>query len=218
MHALWLCHDTIVRLQERQSAVPLLHLHQCPEAGLGYLPLKSIPAGQIEQFVVERIRGIGTDPGLQARSDGDLGRHHEEERESLAAEERLLDREIKRWNQEARNLVGQIKAGEVNTLVASRLAEVQERLAQETPRLAHVRHELARLADWAIPAENGSHAAATVRRTVAGHDDGGEAEAAATAHRTHRLRWQARQVTIHFHPSGLESLLTESLTTKENAA
>jgi site-specific DNA recombinase len=92
-------------------------------------PSKSIPAGQIEQFVVDRIRGIGTDPGLQDEVVQIISRHHDEERESLAAEERLLDREIKRWEQESRNLVGQIRAGEVNTLVASRLAEVQERLA-----------------------------------------------------------------------------------------
>ena len=81
-----------------------------------------------------------------------ISRHHEEERAALVSEERLLDREIQRWQQEVRNLVGQIRAGEVTTLVASRLAEVQERLAHETPRLAQIRDNLKRLVEWTIPA------------------------------------------------------------------
>ncbi len=121
--------------------------------GWATCPSKSVPAGQMEQFVIEQIKSIGSDPGLQQEVIEILSRHHEEEREALVAEERLLDREIKRWTQEAKNLVGQIKADEVSTVVTSRLAQVQERLAQETPRLAHVRQELARLAEWAIPAQ-----------------------------------------------------------------
>lgn len=41
-------------------------------------PSKSIPAGQIEQFVVDRIRSIGTDPGLQDEVVQIISRHHEE--------------------------------------------------------------------------------------------------------------------------------------------
>ncbi len=181
-------------------------------------PSKSIPAGQIEQFVVDRIRSIGTDPGLQDEVVQIISRHHTEERESLAAEERLLDREITRWEQEARNLVGQIKAGEVNTLVASRLAEVQERLAHETPRLAQIRENLTRLDDWTIPANK-------VATMLAKFD--GLWLAMTTPEKQKLLNLlidridydgAVGQVTIHFHPSGLESLLTESLTTTEVAA
>ncbi len=186
--------------------------------GWGTCPSKSIPAGQIEQFVVDRIRSIGTDPGLQDEVVQIISRHHDDERESMAAEERLLDREIKRWEQEARNLVGQIKADEVNTLVASRLAEVQERLAHETPRLAQIREHLVRLADWTIPANK-------VATMLAKFD--GLWLAMTTPEKQKLLNLlidridydgAVGQVTIHFHPSGLESLLTESLTTTEVAA
>ncbi len=71
----------------------------------------------MEQFFVERIKSIGSDPGLRQEVMEILNRHHEEEREALVAEERLLDREIKRLTQEAKNLVGQIKADDVSTLL-----------------------------------------------------------------------------------------------------
>jgi len=186
--------------------------------GWATCPSKSVPAGQMEQFVVERIKSIGSDPGLQQEVMEILGRHHEEEREALVAEERLLDREIKRWTQEARNLVGQIKADEVGTLVTGRLAEVQERLAQETPRLAHVRQELARQAEWAIPAE-------TVARALERFDPLWQAMTMVERQKLlqlliERIEYDGKQgsVTIIFRPSGLESLLTESLATKETAA
>lgn len=186
--------------------------------GWATCPSKSIPAGQIEQFVLDRIRGIGSDPGLQEEVMQILAGHHDEERDSLQAEERLLDREIKRWAQEAKNLVGQIKEGDVNTLVTSRLAEVQERLAQETPRLAHVRQELARLEHWAIPQDQ-------VATALKRFDPLWQAMTMVERQRLlqlliERIDYDGKQgnVTIHFHPSGLESLLTESLGTKENAA
>ena len=186
--------------------------------GWATCPSKSIGAGQIEQFVVERIKSIGSDPGLQQEVMEILSRHHEEERETLVAEERLLDREIMRWTQEAKNLVGQIKADDVSTLVTSRLAQVQERLAHETPRLAHVRDKLAKLEQWAIPAE-------TVARALDRFDPLWQAMTMVERQKLlqlliERIDYDGKQgsVTIIFRPSGLESLLTESLATKENAA
>lgn len=167
---------------------------------------------------VERIKSIGSDPTLQQEVMEILSRHHDEERETLVAEEHLLDREIKRWTHEAKNLIGQINADEVSTLVTSRLAEVQERLAQETPRLAHVRQELARLAEWAIPTE-------TVAKALERFDPLWQAMMMVERQKLlrmliERIDYDGKQgsVTIVFRPSGLESLLTESLATKETAA
>ena len=115
-------------------------------------------------------------------------------------------------------MVGQIKADEVSALVTSRLAEVQERLAQETPRLAHVRQELARLEEWAIPKE-------TVAQALQRFDPLWQAMTMVERQKLlqlliERINYDGKQgsVTIIFRPSGLESLLTESLATKENAA
>jgi site-specific DNA recombinase len=186
--------------------------------GWATCPSKSISAGQMEQFVIERIKSISSDPRLQQEVMEILNSHHEEEREALVSEEGLLDREIKRWTQEAKNLVGQIKADDVNTIVTSRLAQVKERLAQETPRLAHVRQELARLHEWAIPTE-------TVVRALERFDLLWQAmnmhERQKLLHLLiERIDYDGKQgsVTIIFRPSGLESLLTESQAPKETAA
>ncbi|MBL8825188.1 MAG: recombinase zinc beta ribbon domain-containing protein, partial [Planctomycetia bacterium] len=177
---------------------------------------KSVPAGQMEQFVLERIQGIGSDPSLQAEVLAIIHQHHEEHRQTLKSEQALLERELKRWQQEARNLVGQIKAGEVNTLVTSRLAEVQERIAHETPQLAQIRDELERLADWSITSES-------VATVLGRFDDLWKAMNIVEKQKLlqlliDRIDYDGKvgQVTIHFHPTGLESLLTETLT--ENAA
>ena len=163
-------------------------------------------------------RKIGTDEGMQDEVVQILQRHHDEEREALAGEARLLEREIKRWEQEAKNLVGQIKADEVNTLVANRLAEVQQRLAQESPRLAHIRQELERLAEWAIPNEK---VAAVLQR----FDPLWQAMNSVEKQKLlqlliERIDFDGKQgqITITFRPSGLESLLTESLSPVETAA
>ena len=141
----------------------------------------------MEQFVVERIKSIGSDPGLKQEVMEILSRHHEEEREALVAEELLLDREIKRWGNEANNLVGQIKADEVSTLVTSRLAQVQERIAHEKPRLAHVRQRTRPTRRVGYSCRNGSQGVATVRPTMAGDDYGRTTKAPATAHRAYRV-------------------------------
>ena len=179
-------------------------------------PSKSIPARQIERFVVERISSIGSDSELQNEVFQILNQHHAEHREELVAEERLLDRELKRWQTETKNLIGQIKASEVGSLVAKRLAEVQERIALETPRLAKLRGELARLADWSLPREK-------VTTLLQRFDELWKAMTIVEKQKLLNLLieridydGQHGQVTIHFHPSGLESLLTETLS--ENAA
>jgi len=104
--------------------------HNCPS--------KSIPAGEIEQFVVEQIRCIGRDPTLlhetivQARSQG------QSQVVSLEAERRGLDRELVRWNGEIRKLLDQIVPNEGNTPATDRLADLQERIRSAERRATEI--------------------------------------------------------------------------------
>ena len=74
--------------------------HNCPS--------KSIPAPEIERFVVDQIKRIGRDPALlnetvaQAKSQG------QSRVAELEAERRGLERELGRWNGEVRQLLDQI--------------------------------------------------------------------------------------------------------------
>ncbi|MGC3971115.1 MAG: recombinase family protein [Pirellulales bacterium] len=213
------CNSTMTPSYSCKNGKVKYRYYTCVHAqknGWDKCPSKSIPAGQMEQFVVERISSIGSDPELQNEVMQILNQHHAEHRDDLMAEERLLDRELKRWHTESKNLVGQIKTGETGSLVAKRLGEVQDRIALETPRLAQIRDELARLKDWAIPPEK-------VATLLARFDELWKVMTIVEKQKLlnlliERIDYDGRagQVTIHFHPSGLESLLTETLV--ENAA
>ncbi len=52
--------------KEWYQAIPLLRLQPGSTKGWDHSATKSIPAAQIEQFVVDEIRAIGRDPGLVA--------------------------------------------------------------------------------------------------------------------------------------------------------
>jgi len=91
-------------------------------------PSKSIPAPEIERFVVDQIKCIGKDPALlnetiaQARSQG------QSRVAELEAERRGLERELGKWNGEVRQLLDQIAPNDANTPATARLADLQERI------------------------------------------------------------------------------------------
>lgn len=105
-------------------------------------PSKSIPAGEIERFVVEQIKCIGRDPTLlqetiaQARSQG------QSQVVALEVERRGLERELARWNGEIRTLLQQIVPGDGNTPSTARLADLQERIRGAEQRATEVREQV----------------------------------------------------------------------------
>ncbi|MGF1580272.1 MAG: recombinase family protein [Gemmataceae bacterium] len=115
---------------------------QAQKRGWHTCPSKSIAAGQIEQFVVEQIRGIGKDPSLvretlaQARSVANA------QRKELKAELTSLEKEIRKWNGEVRVVLDDLipDADEASNL--ARLAELQERIRCAETRAADIQFKL----------------------------------------------------------------------------
>ncbi|MGN6546567.1 MAG: recombinase family protein [Aureliella sp.] len=83
-------------------------------------PSKSIPAEEIEQFVVEQIRCIGRDPNLVVETVDQAARLVKEQLTAMETEKRALER--------------QVKKGDVSA--EPRLTEVKERIAT-TPVIDH---------------------------------------------------------------------------------
>jgi site-specific DNA recombinase len=108
-------------------------------------PSKSIPAGEIEQFVVDQIRCIGEDSALVAETVDQARRQSDEAIEALERERRDLERELARHGKEIRKLVGEITATYAEGADSARLADLQERIATAQRRLAEVQHEVDRL-------------------------------------------------------------------------
>jgi site-specific DNA recombinase len=105
-------------------------------------PTKSLPAGEIEKFVVDRVRAIGTDATLRTEVLKQAQAAVEEQTDRLVAERRSLESELRRHAAEVKRLVGSTQRASATT---ARLAELQELTADAEQRLAEVNAQQAAL-------------------------------------------------------------------------
>ena len=125
-------------------------------------PAPSVPAGEIERFVVDEIRAIGRDPALVAAT--------------WAKSRRLADKAIGRLKRERAALERQRRANEaeLHQLAAkpaqngelAKLAQFQERAAATEHRLAEVGDEVSRWTNHDISESDVSHALAEWRSAL----------------------------------------------------
>jgi site-specific DNA recombinase len=88
---------------------------------------RSVPAGEIERFVIEQIRGIGSDTTLVRETLRQAAAQVDGEVAALEAERRGLQRDCRRWSDEVRAALDGTGAG-IGTTALPRLADLQERL------------------------------------------------------------------------------------------
>jgi site-specific DNA recombinase len=108
-------------------------------------PSQSIPAGEIERFVVEQIKCIGRDPRLVAETVRQTHGQATQRAVELGNEESRLERELGEHHRELQKIVRQPSVGTGNGPATARLADVQERIASVERRLTEVRDEVERL-------------------------------------------------------------------------
>lgn len=104
-------------------------------------PVKSLPAGEIERFVIETIRNIGKDDALAAEVIRKAQDQNHQAAESLEQERRFLEKELRNLDAEMRRLVKSMdqQSGARKT---DRLAELQDRIQETEQRATRVREEL----------------------------------------------------------------------------
>jgi site-specific DNA recombinase len=112
--------------------------------GWDQCPSKSVPAAEIEQFVVDRIKCVGKDPTLLQATVAEACEQDEARLAELEAERRIIDRDLARLQGEERQLARPL-AGPDDEDALARLAEVQERVRQAEARLGRVREQTAAL-------------------------------------------------------------------------
>ena len=130
------------------------HYYVCQTAqkqGASACPGSRVGAGELEVFVLDRIRHIGRDPKLlEATLEADR-RQQELGRPELVAESRRLGTERTRLDGERSALVDAIaKGGKAAPTLAQRLGERDEELRGVERREAEVRAELAALETGSI--------------------------------------------------------------------
>ncbi|MEQ8789510.1 MAG: recombinase family protein [Pirellulaceae bacterium] len=112
--------------------------------GRNSCPSGSIPAGEIERFVVEQIRCIGRDPQLVAETVRQAHGETRQRADELAKEERRVERELAGHHRGMQKLIRSPSAGEDNGLAAARFADLQDRITSTERRLTEVRDEVER--------------------------------------------------------------------------
>lgn len=105
-------------------------------------PSKSIPAGQIEDFVVNQIQCIGRDRDL-VQEVLDQAKLQEETRfAEFTTERRGLEKDLARWHAEVRKLSLGLRPGLDSGPTLARLADLQERIASVEARIASIEQQV----------------------------------------------------------------------------
>jgi site-specific DNA recombinase len=172
-------------------------------------PSKSIPAAEVEQFVVERIKCIGRDPALLHETLAQARQQDQARVGELEAEQRGLEKDLTRWHAEVRKLSSQIRPGDDNGPVIARLADLQERIGLVDGRAAKVREQIRAIHQQLLGEEE-------ARRSLAVFDPIWEAltpgEQARVIHLlVERVDYDGGQgkLAITFHATGIKTLADE---------
>ena len=172
--------------------------HNCPS--------KSIPAPEIERFVVDQVRCIGKDSGLLAETLKETRIKGQARIKELEVERRALERDLKRHNAELRDLAGRLAT---NGTATDRVADLQDRIRAAEQRSTQVREELIALGRELVD-EN------EVAQALALFDPVWETLSPREQVRIIRLLVQRVDydgekgtVSVTFHPAGIKTLADE---------
>ena len=103
---------------------------------------KSIPAQQIEDFVVEQIRSAQYPPELLTKSLQSLSGKNEHRLAMLEEELRLLGRDTNRWNSELYRLTPELQSTRHESQAVARLADLQDRIRLNERRATAITEEV----------------------------------------------------------------------------
>ncbi len=108
-------------------------------------PSKSIPAKQIEDFVIEQIKKIGYAPELIQDVVTSVADKMKGQLKQLEDERFALGRDTARWNSEIRKTSALIRPNETDSPAIARLADLQERIANNERRINTVLSEIKKI-------------------------------------------------------------------------
>jgi site-specific DNA recombinase len=116
-------------------------------------PAPSVPAGEIERFVIERIRSIGRDPALQQEVFAQARQQDETCLAEWEAEKRGLEKDLARWHAQLRSQAHSCAgAGEDGGTLAW-LADTQERIRVAEQQMLKLREQMCALRQRRLDAE-----------------------------------------------------------------
>jgi site-specific DNA recombinase len=117
-------------------------------SGRSACPVRSVPAGTTEEFVVKHIRAIACEPALLTHVVSTLQRQGTDRVPVLEGERQRLEREHRQSREEARGVMAALggENARQSSLAAERLGELDQRVHQIEQRIAEIQDEHARIA------------------------------------------------------------------------
>lgn len=177
------------------------------QKGWSECPAPSVPAGEIERFVVEQIQTIGTDENLLNQTIGQIESRSASLHDNLKAERKSLQRQLRNDHEKLRA----IAANATNNGRVAGLPELQKRIDTAEDRLKAIGTELRSLESQAIDT-------ADVRRLLAGFEELWQTiqpreQVRLTSLLVDRVDFDGVEgnVGITFHDTSMQSLTTESM-------
>ena len=171
-------------------------------------PTRSVPAGEIEQFVVDQIKRIGQDPELVTETVRHVQAQSNQNIVEQVANERRLTKELNHCHSELQKAVLLPNQSELS---AARLADIQERIRAAEQKLTEVRNE-AESARTTVLYDG------EVRHTLADFDAVWQALSPSEQERLlhlliERIDFDGSDgtIAITFHASGLKTLATKTV-------
>ncbi|MDP6447690.1 MAG: recombinase family protein, partial [Pirellulaceae bacterium] len=184
------------------------------QRGWSECPSPSVPAGEIERFVVEQIKCIGRDPDVIAQTVRQVREHTEEGIERLHHERAALQQQLRDDN--ARLQVAAALADDVERV--SGLAETQERIRSVERRLTEIDNELITLSGELVDDSE-------VGKVLANFEDLWQTlvpreQARVLDMLVERVEYDGEHsnVSLTFQPCGIKSLTQELANQQEDAA
>jgi site-specific DNA recombinase len=175
-------------------------------------PAPSVPAGEIERFVVQQIKCVGRDPAVIRETTAEARRQTAEGIERLEGERRALARQLRTDQDAIRTLV----SSKVREAGLSRLAELQTAVATAQRRLGEVEAELSALGNELVDEREVAAALADFDRMWDVLTPREQSHVLALLVERVEYDGEKGTVGVTFHPTGIKTLSQQ--TRREEAA
>jgi len=183
---------------------------QARKRGWHTCPTKQVPAKEIEDFVVGRIRRIACDPGLVGETLRKTATSKASHRAELEAEQKRLTKDLAKLGGEARGLMGALDEKKSSSLICERLSELEGLIEKTERRATEVREKL-------IAVERGTVDEEDLKSVLAHFAPVWDVlfpreQARILRLLIERVDWdrQNESLEIAFRPTGIKSLLLEA--------
>ena len=182
-------------------------------------PSKSIPAPEIERFVVDQIKRVAHDPALLKETVAQARCQGQSRLADLETERRGLERDLGRWNAEVRGLLGQIAPDDGDTPATARLADLQERIRMAERRATEIREQAIALSRKLVDEREVAQAMSVFDPVWQSLTPREQVRVVQLLVERVDYDGASGKVTITFHPGGIKRLADESATQlQENTA